>query len=123
MLLSRQAFEQLVVEALEELPPEIAAALDNVEIVVEREPRYRHRRAAGIARGTLYGLYEGIPLTERVSSYNLVPPDVITIFQGPICRTARTIDEVRQIVRDTVIHEVAHHFGITDERLRQLGRY
>ncbi|MCM8749747.1 metallopeptidase family protein [Thermomicrobiaceae bacterium CFH 74404] len=123
MLLSRQAFERLVVEALEELPPEIAAALENVEIVIEREPNYRHRRAAGIVRGTLFGLYEGVPLTERTSSYNLVPPDVITIFQGPICRRARTLEEVRQIVRDTVIHEVAHHFGISDERLRELGRY
>lgn len=123
MRLSRQAFEQLVVEALERLPPEIAAALENVEIVIEREPSYRHRRAAGVIRGTLYGLYEGVPLTERTSSYNLVPPDVITIFQGPICRRARTIEEVREIVRDTVIHEVAHHFGISDERLRELGRY
>jgi len=123
MLLTRQEFERLVLEALEALPPAIAAAIDNVQIVIEREPGLRHRRAAGIHGGTLYGFYEGVPLTMRTSAYHLVPPDVITIFQGPICRSARTLQDVRQIVRETVIHEVAHHFGISDERLRELGRY
>lgn len=123
MLVTRKTFERLVVEALESLPPDIAAALENVEVVIEREPSVRHRRAAGIRRGTLLGLYEGVPLTERTSWYNLVPPDVITLFQGPICRRARNLDEVRDIVRETVIHEIAHHFGISDERLRELGSY
>jgi predicted Zn-dependent protease with MMP-like domain len=71
----------------------------------------------------LFGLYEGIPLTERTSNYGLVLPDKITIFRQPIEARSWTDEQVRRIVRRTVLHELAHHFGISDERLRELGAY
>lgn len=122
MIVTRSVFERLVVQALEELPEELLEALDNVDIVIEQEPTPEQLRELGVEEGTLYGLYEGIPLTER-SSYDLVLPDKITIFQGPITRDAESHAEIAQVVRDTVIHELAHHFGISDERLHELGRY
>jgi len=122
VIISRSVFERLVVQALDDLPEEFLAALDNVDVVIEREPTREQRLAAGVGGGTLFGLYEGVPQTER-EGYGFVLPDKITIFQGPIMRYARTHAEIREIVRDTVIHELAHHFGISDERLRELGRY
>lgn len=123
MLLTRRAFETLVVEALDELPEEFLAALDNIDVVIEMEPSPEQLHDAGVSEGTLLGLYEGVPLTERTSDYGLVAPDKITIFQGPISREARTESEIRQMVRETVMHELAHHFGISDERLREIDRY
>jgi predicted Zn-dependent protease with MMP-like domain len=76
-----------------------------------------------VVHGTLFGLYEGVPRTERTSSYGMVLPDKITIFEGPIRRHTRSDDEMRRVVRRTVVHELAHHFGISDERLRELGAY
>jgi predicted Zn-dependent protease with MMP-like domain len=80
---------------------------------------------AGVSRGSLLlGLYQGLPLTERTHYYNLVPPDTITLYQGPIELVAD--DDYKKIkaqVRRTVIHEIAHHFGISDDRLRELGAY
>ncbi|MBX6342499.1 MAG: metallopeptidase family protein [Thermomicrobiaceae bacterium] len=116
-------FERLVAEALDDLPEQFLAALENVEVVVEDEPRRHQRERAGVRHGTLFGLYEGVPLTERTSAYAMVPPDTITIFRGPIVRASRSRAHVVRLVRETVIHEIAHHFGITDERLRELGRY
>lgn len=123
VFLSRRAFEELVREALDLLPEPIREALDNVAIVVEREPRVRHRRVAGVRVGTLFGLYEGVPLPARTSGYGMVAPDVITLFQGPLCRAARDRTELMRLVRETVLHELAHHFGIDDHRLQELGRY
>lgn len=123
MFLSRSAFEQLVVQALDALPEEFLEALDNVEIVVESEPTRAQLAVAAGEGYTLFGLYEGIPRTERTSGYGLILPDKITIFQGPISRAARSEEQIRETVRDTVIHELAHHFGISDDRLRELGRY
>jgi len=121
MRLTRREFEILVAEALEVLPPAIADAMENVAIVIAPEPTYRHRLVSGTRVGTLLGLYEGVPLTQRSSGYSLVTPDVITLFQGPICRRARNRDEIRQFVRDTVIHEIAHHFGISEAELEARG--
>lgn len=123
VFLSRRAFEELVREALDLLPEPIREALDNVAIVIEREPRVRHRRVAGVRGGTLFGLYEGVPLPARTSGYGMVAPDIITLFQGPLCRAARDRTELVQLVRETVLHELAHHFGIDDQRLQELGRY
>lgn len=120
---SPQEFESLVVEALDGLPGEFLGALDNVEVVVEDEPTPWQLRRAGVRSGTLLGLYEGIPKTSRNSGYGLVVPDKITIFRGPISRHAAGPDDVRRVVRHTVMHELAHHFGISDQRLREIGRY
>lgn len=119
-------FERLVEEALESIPEELWELMENVAVMIEDWPSQRQMRAARIGRGhTLLGLYEGVPLTERTHNYGLVAPDKITIFRGPILRVCRRgdEDEVRDQVRRTVLHEVAHHFGIDDDRLIEIDRY
>lgn len=106
------AFEELVAEALDELPPDLARLMDNVAVFVEDElPE----------EPDLLGLYEGVPLTERTSSYVMAVPDRITVFRLPTLRICDDADDVRHQVRVTVVHEIAHHFGIDDERLHGLG--
>ncbi len=114
-------FARLVAEALEGLPPEIRERMENVEVVIADWPTRTQLRRAGLRPGqTLFGLYEGVPLTQRTGGYNLVPPDKITIFRGPILAAFRTPEEMRQQVRRTVLHEIGHHFGLDEERLRAL---
>jgi predicted Zn-dependent protease with MMP-like domain len=116
---AREHFEQLVADALDSLPDDIAARMDNVQVVVEDEPPAEVR--AGIGRGNdVLGYYHGVPLTQR-GYYNSVMPDRISIYRGPITRAARTPSGIKEQVRRTVIHEIAHHFGIDDDRLRELG--
>lgn len=118
-----EAFEQLVVEALESLPEPFVAYLDNVEVLVARRPSREQRRALGLKPWhTVYGMYDGVPYPERTSGM-LVMPDTIVIFQDPLVRDFRSAAELRDQVRRTVLHEIAHLFGISDERLRQLGAY
>lgn len=119
-------FEQLVEEALEDIPAALWEAIDNVAIAVADWPTRDQQEEIEIPPGNLLlGLYEGVPLTERTSGYGLAPPDVITIFRRPILHICRPGDEagVRDQVRRTVLHEIAHHFGISDERLVELGAY
>jgi predicted Zn-dependent protease with MMP-like domain len=119
--LPREEFEDLVGQALAEIPAELAAAISNVDIVVQDRPGLE-AEAARVAPGALLlGLYQGIPLTRRGPSYGGVLPDRISIYQDNIERVARTPEAIRALVRRTVIHEVAHHFGISDERLQELG--
>ncbi|UCC89580.1 MAG: metallopeptidase family protein [Anaerolineales bacterium] len=119
-----KTFEALVAEALDSLPPDIQEKLENVEVVVEWRPSPAQLRRLGIGSGhTLFGLYEGVPLTGRTSSYGMVLPDKITIFQQPIEAVCQSNQQVRHVVRRTVLHELAHHFGLSDERLRELGVY
>jgi predicted Zn-dependent protease with MMP-like domain len=111
----RERFEVWVEEALDALPPDIADLLDNVAVVVEEEPPPGER---------LLGLYRGIPHTRRTSSYAGVLPDLITIYRGPLERLYGHDPELlRAQIRRTVLHEIAHHFGISDERLVELDRY
>lgn len=105
------AFEQMVATALDSLPEQFAGLIQNVAILVEHGPGPRG----------LLGLYEGIPLTSRTTSYAGVMPDRITIYRRAICALCSTEAEVIDQVRRTVIHEVGHYFGISDERLRELG--
>lgn len=106
-------------DALDEIPPELAAEMENVAVVVEDWPRPDQAPRPG---GTLLGLYEGVPLTARGAlSYTGVAPDRITIFRGPLAERARDEDDLARQVRVTVLHEVGHHFGMTDARLRELG--
>jgi len=107
---SRELFESFVAEALDSIPDEFASQVDNVAFLVEDDS----------ARGNLLGLYEGVPLTKR-SRYTGAMPDRITIYKDPICKMCRTVDEVRAQVRETVIHELGHYFGIGDRKLRELG--
>jgi predicted Zn-dependent protease with MMP-like domain len=112
---SADEFERWVEEALEALPDELRGSISNVAIVVEDEPPDGR---------PLLGLYEGFPLTRRGSWYAGVPPDKITIYRGPLERLCGGDPEcLRKEVRHVVLHEIAHHFGIDDERLRELGRY
>jgi len=119
--MDQERFEELVREALKQLPEEIAQRMDNVDVEVQERPSSAQLASAGVPTGhTLLGLYQGIPLTRRNSGYNLVAPDRIIIFQRPLERLARDEDDLVQRVRDTVVHEIAHHFGISDRRLREI---
>ncbi|MFN8464970.1 MAG: metallopeptidase family protein [Caldilineaceae bacterium] len=122
---SRRRFEELVSEAVAEIPDALYNYIQNVAIIVEEWPTRRHIDSVGLGPGsTLLGLYEGVPLTVRTSQYGLVPPDKITIFRGPIMRICPpNEDAIRSQVRQTVLHEIAHHFGISDQRLIELGAY
>ncbi len=121
---SPDEFEALVVEALEALPAFFQEKLQNIEVIVSDWPTEAERRAVGLKSGhLLLGLYQGVPLTRRTSSYNLVLPDKITIFRLPIEQICHTPEAVITQVQRTVKHELAHHFGISDERLRELGAY
>ena len=114
-------FYELVERALEGLPPELAQLLENVAIVVDDWPGYSTPLVAEDPEDTLYGLYEGVPLTERGTAYYATLPDKITIFRGPILRACDDVDDVYDEVLTTVVHEIAHHFGISEERLAELG--
>jgi predicted Zn-dependent protease with MMP-like domain len=121
MRLSTREFEQLVAEALDSLPDDLWEAIDNVEVTIVPFPSREQLDRVGVVNGTLLGLYEGIPLTVRNSGYTFVLPDKITIFQRPIERICSSHEEIVAQVRETVIHEIAHHFGIDDDRLVELG--
>ena len=114
LALSREEFEGLVSLALDSVPEQLLNLADNVVVLVEDEPPPSDGRE-------ILGLYEGIPLTERSTSYSGVLPDHIRIFQGPLQRMCRSHAEVVDEIRITVVHEIAHHFGIDDERLHALG--
>jgi predicted Zn-dependent protease with MMP-like domain len=120
---SRDEFERMVGDALDEIPDALATEMQNVAVMVEDWPTHEQLDAADVSRdGTLLGLYEGVPLTERGPlSYSGVAPDRITIFRGPLSRRARDADALAAQVRVTVLHEVGHYFGMDDERLRELG--
>ena len=121
---SSEEFEQLVVQALEELPDFFKEKLQNVDVVVTDWPTEAEIRAVGLKPGQLlFGLYQGIPLTKRTSHYGLVLPDKITIYRLPILRICRTRENIIRQVQRTVKHELAHHFGIDDDRLRELDAY
>jgi predicted Zn-dependent protease with MMP-like domain len=112
MRIPPQEFERLVAQAIESLPAEFREKLENVEVIIEQ--RY--------PPGTpLLGLYYGVPLTQRSVWAAHLLPDRITIFQGPIESICRTREEIVAQVRRVVLHEIAHHFGISDQRLRELG--
>lgn len=119
--MDRERFQELVVRAVDELPEEFLSRLHNLDVVVEDRPTIGQRRRAGLGPGhTLLGLYEGVPQTRRGRGYGMVLPDKITIFQGPIEARCRSEKEIEAEVRRVVRHEIAHHFGISDARLREI---
>ncbi len=114
-----QEFEKLVGEAIDSLPEEFAKRLNNVSVVVEDWPTSAQMRKMGLPSwALLFGLYQGVPQTKRGGNYTAVLPDKITIFKNSILRVSRTPEEVRAQVRATVIHEIGHHFGLSDKELR-----
>lgn len=111
-----QEFEKLIGEALDSLPSEFSKKLQNVGVTYENWPTPRQLAKLGLGRGSLlFGLYEGTPLTKRGNA--LVMPDKITIFKYPILIVSRTPDEVKERVRKVLIHEIGHHFGLSDKEL------
>jgi len=118
--MDRAHFEQIVDEALEGLPPGFADRLENVAVVIRDEPSEEDLREAELPPDAeLFGLYVGVPLTDR-AEYHMVLPDRILLFQGPHERHFKEAELLEQI-RKTVVHEVAHYFGIDDDRLDELG--
>jgi len=109
--ISVEQFEELVAAALDGIPADLGAAMDNVAVMVDSDS----------PPGRLLGLYQGVPLTSRGSHYSATTPDRITIYMAAICRSCQTESEVVEAVRRVVIHEIGHHFGIDDRRLEELG--
>lgn len=121
MRMSDREFERLVREALEMIPKEFRSHMDNVQIVIEEDLTDEMRADLGIPEDeTLFGLYDGVPLTERTFEDTSLP-DRITIFRGPLLDEFTKPTELRREVARTVIHEIAHHFGIDEDRLAELG--
>ena len=119
--ISREQFERLVREALSQLPNDVRSHLDNVDVVVDGSASTSQLVGTGIENEMeLLGLYEGIPLTERYG-YDLVLPDKITLFQKPIETICETQEQIAEEIKATIVHEIAHHFGIDDDRLHNLG--
>ena len=111
----RERFEELVAEALDGLPAWVHERMTNVEVVLEDRPPP--------GQPNLLGLYQGIPLTQRGGGYTFVLPDRISLFRSTLEAHARDDESLREAVRHTVVHELAHHFGISDDRLREMDRY
>lgn len=121
--MDRARFEELVAEAATSLPNRFARQVANLDIEVRDWPTADELRRAGVPPGALLlGLYTGVPLTRRSRGYNLALPDKILIFQGPIERVAHGDEAIRERVRRTVIHEIAHYFGWSDSELSEMER-
>jgi predicted Zn-dependent protease with MMP-like domain len=117
----RWHFEKLVAEALDELPRRFRRHLRNIAVVVEQEPPQELLEDMGLwPGGTLLGLYQGVPLPQRGFSFGNVLPDRITIFQKPVEGMCRTREEIKHAVKETVMHEIGHYFGLDDDRLEEL---
>jgi predicted Zn-dependent protease with MMP-like domain len=122
--MEKSHFEKLVEQAILALPDEFRERLSNIDIEVEDYPSPNDLRVKDLKPGqTLLGVYHGVPVSRRGLGYNMVTPDRIIIFQGPIERVSRSDDEVVERVGRVVRHEIAHHFGIDDDALRRMGAY
>jgi predicted Zn-dependent protease with MMP-like domain len=123
--MNKERFEELVFEAIESLPEEFGQKMENIDVVVEELPSQAQLKRSRVGKNmTLLGLYEGVPLTQRTSNYGLVAPDKITIFQKTIeehCDSKEEID-IKEQIRKTLLHEIAHHFGIGDARLKEIEK-
>ena len=118
--LNRKEFEKIIKEGIKAIPEKFLRKLENVAIVIEDEPTPAQKKKLNIHSGwTLFGLYEGVPQLERGANYSAVLPDKITIFQNPIEAGARDGKDIKEIVKNTVWHEIAHHFGMDEKRVRE----
>jgi predicted Zn-dependent protease with MMP-like domain len=116
-----ELFEKMIGEAMDELPEEYISGLNNVVVTFEDYPTTEQRQKQQIRPNqTLYGLYEGIPMIKRGAGYNLVLPDKITIFKGPITHGSASIELVKQQVKHTLWHEIAHHYGLDHDRIHKI---
>jgi predicted Zn-dependent protease with MMP-like domain len=120
LYMTRERFEKIVAEGIDVIPEKFLNLLKNVVIVVEDEPTPGQRKKLKIGQSwSLFGLYEGVPQSQRGSNYTAVLPDKITIFQKSIEEVADDEEEIKEIVRNTVWHEIAHHFGMDEEEVRK----
>ncbi len=120
-LVDEAAFEQIVSDGIDAVPGKYLSRLDNVAFVVEDEPSAEQRQRMQLKPyETLFGLYEGIPMTKRGSNYNLVLPDKITIFKKPLEHASNSLADLKERVRHTVWHEVAHFFGLEHQQIHRL---
>ncbi len=118
--MTQEKFEKLVNEGIKAIPKRFLEKLDNVDIVIEDEPApYQLGKLRARKNFVLFGLYEGVPQTKR-GNYGQVLPDKITIFKKPIEKMASSGGEVKEIVKNTVWHEIAHHFGMDEKRVREV---
>lgn len=118
----RSEFEDLIAEAFEQLPEQFQRALHNVEIRVRWKPTQQELAQAEVdPRGDLFGLYVGVPLTQRGQGYNMVLPDTIYIYQSAHERYCRTPEDIVEQARKTLLHEIGHYFGIDEDRMHELG--
>jgi predicted Zn-dependent protease with MMP-like domain len=115
-------FQSLVDQAISELPDDILGHLDNVAISIADWPSRDERARAQVPHGQqLFGLYEGIPLTKRGARYHMVTPDRIILYRGPLLAAHPSLPSLREGIRRTVVHEIAHHLGLDEARVRELG--
>jgi predicted Zn-dependent protease with MMP-like domain len=120
---AREKFENIVDSGIQKIPERFLQLMDNVAIIVEDEPSAEQRKKSRLGRGwVLFGLYEGVPLSRRGGHYTAVIPDKITIFKRPIEQAARDRQDMEEIVKNTVWHEIAHHFGLDERRVREAER-
>ncbi|MEK7069514.1 MAG: metallopeptidase family protein [Patescibacteria group bacterium] len=118
--MNKDGFEKIVKDGIMAIPERFLRKLDNVAIVIEDEPTPAQKKKLNIhSNWTLLGLYEGVSQTRRGANYNAVLPDKITIFQKPIEKEARGKEDLKEIVKNTVWHEIAHHFGMSETQVRQ----
>jgi predicted Zn-dependent protease with MMP-like domain len=120
---TKDEFEELVQDAFDMLPDRFRTTIENLRVVVEDEPDARNHLRNVRGRGKLLGLYQGIPLNRRGTDYGAYPvvPDTVTLFKRNIEETGATNDEVRKTIRDVLIHEIGHYYGMTEEDLRRAG--
>ncbi len=123
MEISNDQFEQLINQSMDELPQEYIRGMKNVAVTFDDLPSPEQRQKQQLRQNqTLFGLYEGIPLTKRGSGYNLVLPDKITIFKGPISQASPDLIALKRQVKHTLWHEIAHHFGLDHDRIHEIER-
>ena len=121
--MSDEEFEELVNAGVEAIPKKFLDLLNNVAIVIEAEPNTEQTKKFGLNHNyTLLGLYEGVPQNRRGVNYTAVLPDKITIFRGPIIRSSTNPDRIKEMVKNTVWHEIAHHFGMDEGEVRNAER-
>ena len=120
--MTREEFEELVKEGIEAIPERILKKLSNVEIVIEDNPSLEQLKKLKLRKDTLlFGLYEGVPKTKRWGYWQVLP-DKITIFKEPIEKFAHSKEEIKEIIKNTVWHEIAHHFGLDEKKVRELEK-